>query len=317
MLSTDSHVAGIEAEKILPRSELPKFCPVCGSSILRAWSSKSGYNLMKCGICDHVSVQPMPPTAEIHRGYSEIAETPYVIMPSADYFHYLNKDEAGHIRHVSALVIRLVARHSSNNTSRAWLDIGAGSGYLVEQSRLAGWEAEGIEAGQWGEMASQERNIPIVRGFFEDYEFRTQKFDVLSAIDVLEHTGDVHQFIIKCRDLAQPGGLLVVAVPCSSSPHGWVGFLRRRWAMIAPPTHLQYFSHRSLAHLLDICGFEPVMFERYEVGGYPIGKLQGVRKLVDKVARFFVEKLGLGDQILILARSIPRHGQSCQLDNEE
>jgi SAM-dependent methyltransferase len=308
LLSTDNPIEGTEEEIIDFKGELEMFCPVCGSSSLRAWVSKSGYNLMQCGICNHVSVHPIPPADEIHRGYSEVTETPYVIMPSADYYRYLSKDEANHIKYVSALVIRLVARYSSNPASRQWLDIGSGSGYLVEQARLAGWEAQGIEAGQWGEMAAQERNIPIIRGFFEEYEFGTQKFDVLSAIDVLEHTGDVQQFIRKCRSLARPGSLLLVAVPCSSSPHGWMGFLRKRWAMIAPPTHLQYFSHQSLVHLLDVFGFEPLEVVRYEVGGYPIGKLNLVRKLVDKAARFFVERLGRGDQILIVARSISKPG---------
>jgi SAM-dependent methyltransferase len=237
-------------------------------------------------------------------------------MTSADYYRYLKKDEGGHIGHVSPLVVRLVAAYSPNTATRQWLDIGAGSGFLVEQARLAGWDAQGIEVGHWGTMAAQERSIPIIQALFEEYEFGAQKFDVLSAIDVLEHTGDVISFVRKCRDLARLGSLFVVAVPCSSSPHGSFKFLRRRWAMIGPPSHLHYFSHRSLLHLLRSGGFEPLEFMRYEVGGYPIGKLQLVRKLVDKLARFVVNRLDLGDQILVVARSVARQVNGTSPFNE-
>ena len=310
MCPTDNYLAGIKVERVPPKGALQKSCPVCANSALRYWSSKFGYEIMKCDSCSHVCAQPLPPKDEIRRGYSGFGETPYITMSSADYYCHLKKDEGGHIGHVSPLVMRLVTRYSSDTATRQWLDIGAGSGYLLKQALLAGWDAQGIEVGHWGAMAAQERHIPIVQGLFEDYEFGAKRFDVLSAIDVLEHTGDVYQFITKCRDLARPGGLLVVALPCSSSPHGWLGFLRRRWAMVGPPSHLHYFSHRSLVHLLKSGGFEPLEFIRYEVGGYPIGKLQLVRKSVDKIARFVVDKLALGDQILVVARSVtmPGHG---------
>ena len=78
--------------------------------------------------------------------------------------------------------------------------------------------------------------------------------------------------------------------------------------MVGPPSHLHYFSHQSLVHLLEAGGFEPLEFKRYEAGGYYIGKLQFVRKLVDKLGQFVVDRLNLGDQILVVAKRVVMPG---------
>src|ERR1051326_5149996 len=42
---------------------------------------------------------------------------------------------------------------------RKWLDIGSGSGYLLQQVKKNGWNETGVEPGGWGVIAAQEKKV--------------------------------------------------------------------------------------------------------------------------------------------------------------
>ena len=141
----------------------PMCCPICAGLDMQYWYSKFGYDLMKCSFCSHVSVQPLPSADEIRAGYTANTETPFV--PIVNYYHHLKESEKGHSGRAASLALGMVERYSGGPPGR-WLDIGAGSGYLVEEARRAGWDAQGIEPGPWGVIAAQDKKIPITQAFW-------------------------------------------------------------------------------------------------------------------------------------------------------
>jgi len=97
------------------------------------------------------------------------------------------------------------------------LDVGCGGGLLSEPMARLGAEVVGIDAA--------ERNIPVARlhaerqGLSIDYRHTTaeavaaggETFDVVLAMEVIEHVADPALFLVSCRELLRPGGLLIVS----------------------------------------------------------------------------------------------------------
>jgi 2-polyprenyl-6-hydroxyphenyl methylase/3-demethylubiquinone-9 3-methyltransferase len=97
------------------------------------------------------------------------------------------------------------------------LDIGCGGGLLAEPLSRMGAEITGIDA--------SERNIGIARAhalqsgarvtYFacavEDLAGREAGFDLVLAMEVVEHVADVGAFVATSAGLVRPGGLLLIA----------------------------------------------------------------------------------------------------------
>jgi 2-polyprenyl-6-hydroxyphenyl methylase/3-demethylubiquinone-9 3-methyltransferase len=97
------------------------------------------------------------------------------------------------------------------------LDIGCGGGILSEPLARLGASVVGADP--------SERNIEAARhhagkaGVAVDYRCTTaeeladagERFDIVLAMEVIEHVADVNLFIRRCAEMVRPGGLLVVA----------------------------------------------------------------------------------------------------------
>ncbi|MEZ5777242.1 MAG: bifunctional 2-polyprenyl-6-hydroxyphenol methylase/3-demethylubiquinol 3-O-methyltransferase UbiG [Paracoccaceae bacterium] len=95
------------------------------------------------------------------------------------------------------------------------LDIGCGGGLLSEPMARLGAKVVGADAA--------ERNIPVAQlhareqGLAIDYRHTTaealvvasEAFDVVLAMEIVEHVADPGQFVKTCRDLLKPGGLMI------------------------------------------------------------------------------------------------------------
>jgi 2-polyprenyl-6-hydroxyphenyl methylase/3-demethylubiquinone-9 3-methyltransferase len=102
-------------------------------------------------------------------------------------------------------------------TDLRFLDIGCGGGLLCEPMARLGAEVVGADA--------SELNIEVARahaaqsGLAVDYRATTaealaeagERFDVVLAMEIVEHVADVPLFLDKCAAMVKPGGLLFVA----------------------------------------------------------------------------------------------------------
>ncbi|MBM4035440.1 MAG: class I SAM-dependent methyltransferase, partial [Planctomycetes bacterium] len=109
---------------------------------------------------------------------------------------------------------------------------------------------------------------------------KSQKFDLVTLFDVLEHTRSPRATLSACHSVLRPGGLLVVTTPNVGGlvPRVTYALFARTlgaWEHPTPPGHLVQFSRRTLRQALDAEGFEIVLQRSEHIPlAYSVGKLE-------------------------------------------
>jgi SAM-dependent methyltransferase len=93
------------------------------------------------------------------------------------------------------------------------LDAGCGSGRTLEELRRYG-RVSGIELSPDAAAVARGRGDFDVRiGRLEELPFEDATFDLITCLDVIEHTPDDRQTLAALRRVSKPGGWLLVTVP--------------------------------------------------------------------------------------------------------
>jgi SAM-dependent methyltransferase len=138
------------------------------------------------------------------------------------------------------------------------LDVGAGNGYFVYLARTEfGMPADGLEvSGAEADYARETFGVELLRG---DLSIVTQRYDVITSFNVLEHVKEPAKLLEEMGARLAPGGYLVVTTPNPSCIHRRLHGLPR-WKMVCPPHHINLFTHGALQELLARHGFEVLRY---------------------------------------------------------
>jgi SAM-dependent methyltransferase len=186
------------------------------------------------------------------------------------------------------------------------LDVGAGSGMLVEEARLLGFEAEGIEPSRWLQERAAERGLPVHLGTLPSPAVRPP-YDVVTLIDVIEHVSDPVGLLREAAGHLAPEGLVAVVTPDVGSLAARL-FGRRWWHFRV--AHIGYFSRATLESTLGAAGLEVLRLSRpawYFGADYLLKRLSaylpgGLRLPAPGAVRRLTLPLNLRDSFLALCR---------------
>jgi len=131
--------------------------------------------------------------------------------------HKLNPVRLAYIRDCTAAHFDRDAKRLDSLAGLRVLDIGCGGGLLCEPLARLGARVVGVDP--------SERNIAVARhhaaqsGLAIDYRSTTaealaqagESFDVVLAMEVVEHVADVELFVALAAEMVKPGGLAFVA----------------------------------------------------------------------------------------------------------
>lgn len=92
------------------------------------------------------------------------------------------------------------------------LDAGCGSGSNMPVLEQHGSVA-GVDASPVAVAAARERGRDVVLGRVERLPYRDESFDLVTCLDVIEHTPDDRAVLAELRRVTRPHGYLVVTVP--------------------------------------------------------------------------------------------------------
>jgi SAM-dependent methyltransferase len=230
-------------------------CRLCGSASTAyagsATGRKSGrrFELRRCSSCSFAFV------AEPWLDYAEIYDEGYYrgqgADPSVDYAGEAEDPERTVRRHEWRGVLARVRSLADAGPATEWLDYGCGMGGLVSHLRREGLDgAVGFEQG-WCAAQLAARGVPHITE--DELPAHAGTFDVVTAIEVIEHVVDPVAELRKVRALMRPGGLLFLT---TGNPAPFRDRLAS-WRYVVPEVHISFFEPQTLAMALDRAGFEP------------------------------------------------------------
>ncbi|HEX4997203.1 MAG TPA: class I SAM-dependent methyltransferase [Terriglobia bacterium] len=235
-------------------------CPVCGDSgtspalvgrdrLLR--STTRVFELSACPACECLFIDPQPLAGELAAFYPDTywRKTEPSRLGAAEAL-YRRIALADHLR-----FLRQTARHVQGaGPHPRLLDVGCGTGLLLDQARRAGFSVTGIDASaQAAATAETEYGIPVRTGTLDQTKFETGAFDIVTMFHTLEHVTAPRAAIAEAHRVLQPRGRLILQVPNIGS---WQRrLLGANWHGLDIPRHTINYSRRSLVRLLSACGF--------------------------------------------------------------
>jgi 2-polyprenyl-3-methyl-5-hydroxy-6-metoxy-1,4-benzoquinol methylase len=124
------------------------------------------------------------------------------------------------------------ARRSARGTRPRLLDIGAGTGQLLELAGERGWEALALEPSEQACDYMRARLGPgcVVGHDLADCSVGPGSFDAITMAHVIEHRPDPLEALRRAIALLAPGGRLLVATPNDASLYERLWQTRHRWA---------------------------------------------------------------------------------------
>lgn len=131
--------------------------------------------------------------------------------------HKLNPVRLDYIRRMACAHFGLDDQKLGALAGLTAADVGCGGGIVAEPLARMGAAVTGIDAGTENIRAA--RAHAEVGGLAIDYQATTAEaladsgaqFDIVTALEVVEHVADVDLFLTSCAALVKPGGMLVVS----------------------------------------------------------------------------------------------------------
>ncbi len=150
-------------------------------------------------------------------------------------------------------------------TSDRVMDLGCGSGetsgFLKEKGRFK-WVC-GVEGSFEAAAVARKRLDQVLEGDIEkiEFPFDPNSFDIILALDILEHLVDPWTTIKKLHGLLKPGGRLIVSVPNVRHysviiPLLFLGDWRYAQEGLLDSTHIRFFTRRTAKKIFLAQGFK-------------------------------------------------------------
>lgn len=148
------------------------------------------------------------------------------------------------------------------------LDIGCGGGLMAEPMARLGATVTGADAAA-GNIAvaslhAKEQGLAIdyLATTSEALAAEGHRYDVVMALEIVEHVADPAQFIATCRDLVKPGGLLIQSTLNRNPKSFLMGIIGAEWVMRWLPkgTHdwRRFITPDELAAMTEAAGLDVV-----------------------------------------------------------
>lgn len=203
--------------------------------------------MMRCRSCGTVFTSSLPSTQAEAEDYSA-------------YYHERNLEVPVFLRQ---RLDELVHGLEPFRRGGRWLDVGCGAGALLHAASRGGWQVVGTEVAPAAAEAVRAEGFDVRLGELDSVGLEPASFDVISAVEVIEHVADPGGLIQETAGLLRPGGALYI-----TTPHGKgmsARLLRTDWSVMSPPEHLQLFSIRGLKTVLSAAGLEVLRVRTHAV----------------------------------------------------
>jgi SAM-dependent methyltransferase len=219
-------------------------CEFCPQSLGTPIGTDHGWTLLRCDSCGHVFLSPRMKPERIQKYYGDHQWRAPDTEQSAEWHIWVERSR----------LIRLSTIFRSVPSRGEVLELGCGTGDILATLREHGYRVRGIELDSISAShaakvlgADSVSSEPIER--CPD----SGRFDAVVMFSVLEHAPHPLALMKEVNRVLKPGGKVIVHVPNLTFLQ-----VRQRLGLAADwqaPGHLHFFSYRTLATLVQRCGF--------------------------------------------------------------
>lgn len=212
------------------------FCPACDSSQNSFCGDKNDFKIFTCQEC------------------KTLFSTKNKLSERFDYDDYYHQNNLVAPDFINFRLDEIVSSFESFRLNNRFLDVGCGAGNLLAAAARVNWQIEGVEVSKSSVEFLQKQKIQVFHGELFAANFQENSFDVVAAVEILEHISEPAKFLKEVFRILRPGGLFF-----ATTPHGAgasAKLLAANWTCVAPPEHLHLFSFKGMKYLLKEAGFE-------------------------------------------------------------
>jgi len=271
------------------------------------------YSIIACEACGFAHCMPIPCSQELAYIYSE----EYYSSVKPDYISKVETDRAWH----DLVSNKRLEKLETMVAGRRLLEVGSGPGFFLDVAMRRGWDVMGFEPShQAWQYSSEMLSMPVRNEFFsEETAGGMAKFDAIYLALVLEHIPDPSSLMRLVKVCLNPGGAICVAVPNDFSPiqrYLWAKEGYSQW-WVAPPHHINYFTHATLSHMLRKAGFQvenvssSFPIDLFLLMGFDYTKDDTLGRQMHNLRIRFeqsIELAGLGEMLSSLYTTFAEHG---------
>ncbi len=247
-------------------------CLCCGSEESSLFCTKKDYSGILIGlddsfsirVCSHCGagfVNPLPTIEQINDVYNDVFTYQKEFTPT---------EEKGYRRYVS------LAGSFLNGKTGKLLDVGCATGAILKEAVRAGWDTSGVDLSPklLEQAGIRVPEAKLYNSELKEVNFPSKEFDVVIALNLLEHVLNPKELIEEVYRILKPGGIfLFKTVRIDSLSARKRGF---NWDHLKWPGHFVWFTKKTLLTMLNSSGF---ILKKFTVTGIPY--IPGVKRYMD------------------------------------
>jgi 2-polyprenyl-3-methyl-5-hydroxy-6-metoxy-1,4-benzoquinol methylase len=232
-------------------NEKTKTCLICGKSEFYPIYSNT---LLKCKSCSFITANLEITQEEIKKVYTD------TYFKGEEYLDYTKEKES--IQNNFKKRINFLRKKNIIKPGNKVLEIGCAYGYLAEVlNSIEGINYTGTDIAREACDHAKKHNprAKIYRGDFLKLP-SSGKYNNVFMFDVIEHLRSPSEYLDKIYKEMKDCGYIIIT---TGDVDSMVARLQKnKWRLIHPPTHLHYFSKKTLSLLLNKKGYK-VKFVKY------------------------------------------------------
>lgn len=235
--------------------------PCCDERLLewrKVSTSDGAYTVQRCEFCKTGYINPRPDLENIFKyyeegysGHSVLAKSEKTVLEEEHLEPNATKD--------AKRIISKLKKIKTSEKSKNFLDVASGYGFFSKEAQDAGYDVTAIElAPNRIEICERILGKKVLQVSFEDFESK-QKYDVILLSQILEHAVFPKDWLMKCSQLQDAGGELIIALPNFKSIFSII--MKTNDVFMIPPEHLNFFVKGGLSALLKKANYEVISIE--------------------------------------------------------
>jgi SAM-dependent methyltransferase len=232
----------------------PATCPVCGAPPTREpFRNRVGFTFGRCPEHDIVLMDPVPTDDALTELYNSEAERYHWVGHGDDELVIEHRDDLDALR-------RFLSGGVASADRPRLLEVGCATGGFLRGAR-EWFDVEGVELNEESAARARAAGFVVHTGRIADVPADRGSYDVIVAIQLVEHLPDPGDLLAEAHRLLRPGGALYLATPAVDSAS--FAALGADHTHVASFGHVVLFSRAGLTALAERHGFDVEHHEHY------------------------------------------------------